>query len=410
MNLSASRMTRAYGVEPAQHNRLCFLDNMRTFVVFLVILCHAGIVYESSGIGAYFWIVDDPSTNDLSGIVNVVLDIFMMPVLFFLSGYLALGSLQRQGSWHFLRRKAYRLLLPWLLAVFTLIPAYKVIFLYSRGLPQEHWTTYLYWNNGIISQNWLWFLPILFLFNALFLLLTRLPIKPLHLSLKTALPGAMIIGFLYTYCIDVGNLRGWTKIGILDFQNERLLVYFLTFLIGTLCYQKRLFAQPPQRKWLYIAANTVAWIPINAYVVFLLYPWINPGSFLVSASADRLILWASFHISLLMLVYLTIETFRRYQTKAGYWRQLANHNSYSVYIVHTVVLGIIALGLQQLALPSLVKYATLATGTYVVSHLIVWLWQQSTRVLGQPAVRQTRNNSATMIQVDTLDESMLKLN
>jgi hypothetical protein len=45
--------------------RLYFLDNLRTFLIFLVILYHAGVVYESSGLTASFWIVDDPSTSNL---------------------------------------------------------------------------------------------------------------------------------------------------------------------------------------------------------------------------------------------------------------------------------------------------------------------------------------------------------
>ena len=68
-------------------NRIYFLDNLRTFLIFLVVLVHAGWVYESSGIGAFFWIVDDPSTNNLSGILNLIMDIFIMPTMFFISGY-----------------------------------------------------------------------------------------------------------------------------------------------------------------------------------------------------------------------------------------------------------------------------------------------------------------------------------
>ena len=33
-------------------NRLYYLDNLRTFLIFLVVLVHAGVVYESSGIMA----------------------------------------------------------------------------------------------------------------------------------------------------------------------------------------------------------------------------------------------------------------------------------------------------------------------------------------------------------------------
>jgi len=45
--------------------RLYCLDNLRTFLIFLVVLVHAGVVYESSGLMGPFWIVDDPSTSNL---------------------------------------------------------------------------------------------------------------------------------------------------------------------------------------------------------------------------------------------------------------------------------------------------------------------------------------------------------
>ncbi len=45
-------------------NRIYWLDNLRTFIILLVILGHAAGVYESSGTWASFWIVDDPSTNN----------------------------------------------------------------------------------------------------------------------------------------------------------------------------------------------------------------------------------------------------------------------------------------------------------------------------------------------------------
>lgn len=56
--------------------KIYFLDNIRSFMIFLVVLYHRGLVYESSGIGAYFWIVDDPATNDLSGIINLIVWFF----------------------------------------------------------------------------------------------------------------------------------------------------------------------------------------------------------------------------------------------------------------------------------------------------------------------------------------------
>ena len=163
--MSRSEKTREIGCA----SRIHWLDNLRTFMVFLVVLCHAGGVYESSGVWASFWIVDDLATNDLSGLVFLVLDIFMMPTIFFISGYFVPLSRKHRSAWAFLRSKFKRLIIPWALAVLTLVPLYKVMFLYSRNLPQAHWTSYFHWSNGIWNQNWLWFLPVLFLFDVLYL-------------------------------------------------------------------------------------------------------------------------------------------------------------------------------------------------------------------------------------------------
>jgi len=110
-------------------NRIYFLDNLRTFLIFLVVLCHAGGVYESSGTWASFWIVDDPATNNLSGLLFIILDIFVMPTIFFISGFFTPLSMKNKKGWAFLKSKFKRLIIPWVIAVLTLIPLYKIIFL-----------------------------------------------------------------------------------------------------------------------------------------------------------------------------------------------------------------------------------------------------------------------------------------
>ena len=352
-------------------NRIFFLDNLRTFMIFLVVLIHAGGVYESSGVWASFWIVDDPSTNNLSGILFLILDIFTLPTIFLISGYFAPLSMENKEGCAFLKSKFKRLMVPWVIAVLTLIPLYKIIFLYSRNLPQESWTTYFHWSNGIWSQNWLWFLPVLFLFNILYLLFSKVKIKVPKISLKGAVSGMFLIGFFYSVSMDIFGLRGWTKIWLLDFQNERLLIYLMAFLVGALCFKRKVFDAKPRIKMIYRIVNSIAWVPVTAYIFFLLYPWFKPGSFIISEIVHKLILWLSFHLSLLCLVYIMIETFRRYQDKQGKLRSELNKNSYFVYIIHVIVTGGIALIMLNTAIPSLIKYLILTVSTYAVSNLII---------------------------------------
>jgi hypothetical protein len=230
-------------------------------------------------------------------------------------------------------------LIPWIIAVLTLMPLYKIMFLYSRNLPQESWTTYFHFSNGIFSQSWLWFLPVLFLFDILYLFFSRVNINIPNITLKKAVFSIFLIGVFYSFCMDIFKGQGWTKIMLIDFQNERLLIYFMIFLLGSLCYKLKIFESKPTSKKLYIALNSTVWIPIILYLVFFIYPFIKPGNYIFSENVDTLLIWFNFHLSLLSMLYILINTFRYYFNKQGKIRKELNTNSYNVYIIHLIVMG-----------------------------------------------------------------------
>jgi surface polysaccharide O-acyltransferase-like enzyme len=357
-------------------NRICWLDNLRTFMVFLVVFIHAGGVYERRGTWALFWIVDDPATNHLSGILFLILDIFVMSTIFFISGFFGPLSIRNKDGRTFLRSKLKRLMLPWIIAVLCLIPIYKMIFLYSRNIPQESWTSYFHWN-AMWSQNWLWFLPVLFLFNVLYMLLTRVKCLPEKTPIKSVIGAMFVLGFVNSFGMDMLKLRGWTKTLLLDFQNERLLIYFMMFLLGALCYRQKVFTEKPRGRKLYLAVCASAWIPVAVYIFALLMPVSKPGSFVISALADRGILWLAFHLSLLCLLYLLIESFRRYVDRPGRLLKELSRNSYALYIIHVIMLGLIALPLLNVTIPSFLKHLVLTVSTCVVSNLMIHLYRRT---------------------------------
>lgn len=360
-------------------NRIYFLDNLRSFLIFLVVMYHSGLVYESSGFAGYFWIADDPATNDLVGILNIVIDIFVMATIFFISGYFTPMSLEHKQTGEFVKSKFRRLIIPWLLALLILMPLYKFIFLYSRDMPQESWTTYFHFSNGIFSQNWLWFLPVLFMFDMIYLLFARTGLKMPAISLKGAVTAVFVLGFINSFMMSYFHLEGWTKTFILDFQNERLLIYFLIFLLGAVCYKHKVFDKEPDSKAMYITFSATAWLPINIYVFWILYLFLNPGSFVFSGIIDRVALWISFHLSLLSLIYLLVNTFRFYFNRQGAIRRELNRNSYNVYIIHTIVLGAVAITMLDVQLSSLVKYLILTAGTFALSNLLVSVYRRVVR-------------------------------
>ena len=357
-------------------DRLYGLDNLRTFLIFLVVLVHAGVVYEASGFMAPYWIVDDPATSDLTGLVNLILDLLVMPTIFFISGYFTPSSLERKGNWRFLKAKARRLVLPWIIAVFTLIPFHNMFFLYSRGLPQESWTHYFHFSNGTISMSWLWFLPVLFVFDVLYLLLRKLNLHPRKLSMSWAVVAVFVLGVGYGELASALDWIGWTKTPLIDFQNERLLPYFLLFLLGSLSYHKGILNTDRRNMKLYIAVNATAWIPINIYLIVLLNFFLRPGQYIVSAGVDVFVLWVCSLLSMLSLLYCAVTTFKYYFNRQGRLGGALNKLSYNVYIIHIAVMGPIAWVLLHTELPALLKYPILALTTYVASNLLVYAYSK----------------------------------
>ncbi|MCJ7581571.1 MAG: acyltransferase family protein [Candidatus Aminicenantes bacterium] len=390
--------------DSVQGNRIYFLDNLRTFMIFLVVLLHAGIVYDSSGGGEYFWIVFDLSTNTISGILNLVLDIIIMPTIFFVSGFFAFLSLKNRGGWAFLKSRFKRLIIPWVIAVFTLIPLYKMIFLYARNLPQENWTTTFYFSNGIFSQSWLWFLPVLFLFDVLYLLFSKIQINISKITLKKAVWPVFLFGFIYLFCMDIFNGEGWTKTIVIDFQNERLLIYFMIFLLGSLCFKQKIFESKGKNKKLYIILSCTAWIPVSLYISLQQFSMRNLWKYRFSEIVDALLIRFALLLSMLCLLYLIINTFRFFLNKPGKIRKELNKNSYNVYIIHVIVMGGIALTMLDMEIPSLLKHLILTVSTYIVCNLIVSFYRKviKSKILLKRMEKKVMKTVSTAILVVSL--------
>ena len=100
-------------------NRIVFFDNLRYLMVILVIIFHSGASYGSI-VG--LWPYHDPNPTEVVDILMMILDVFMMSILFFIAGYFCLASIQKKGGRRFLVGKLKRLEIPWLVVTFLVLP------------------------------------------------------------------------------------------------------------------------------------------------------------------------------------------------------------------------------------------------------------------------------------------------
>jgi peptidoglycan/LPS O-acetylase OafA/YrhL len=89
------------------------------------------------------------------------------------------------------------------------------------------------------------------------------------------------------------------------------------------------------------------------------------------------------------MVYVIIVSFWWYFNRTGkLWRAL-NKNSYGVYIIHVIVIGVFGTLLLNLSLPALVKYLLLIVLTYSVSNGLVSVYRNLVQ-----AMKSSRSNSS----------------
>lgn len=220
--------------------RLYFLDHLKWFIIWLMVVFHAAMCYMA--FAPQWWYVVDSREPVFSATVFICwADIFIMPVMFFISGYFGLQSLVRHEAREFWRRKLWRIVLPWIFGVLFIAPPVTYLILASRSAPMDFWTFYttLFWG-PLYEQAQYWYLGALL---ALYLLLTlAVRIFP-ALRTRGAEPvrrqgGLFLALFLLTF-LSIGVLGSYMSpdlwhpfFYVLVLQPVRIPTYLIFFFLG----------------------------------------------------------------------------------------------------------------------------------------------------------------------------------
>jgi len=139
--------------------RIVGLDRARTFITLLVLLHHSVVNYTYFGNGDRMrWLGFD--------LVVLFNDSFFMACMFLISGLFVHGSLVRKGAAAFLRDRAWRIGLPFLLSIFVLMPiAYYPSFLRYHLPGTTDFNFFHFWWHTLTIGPWpsgpAWFLWVL---------------------------------------------------------------------------------------------------------------------------------------------------------------------------------------------------------------------------------------------------------
>jgi glucan biosynthesis protein C len=343
---------------------LLFVDNIRIVLICLVIITHLAVTYGAFGSWFYNEVEGFTPETALLTIIAAISQSFMMGFFFLIAAYFIPSSLGKKGSGRFVHDRLVRLgvpLLAWVLFIGPVLRYYvaaktegfsgSLADWYSLGIPHV----------SIFGLGPLWFVLSLLVFTLLYVLWKVLfpghksPDTVSFPSLFRIIGAGTLIGmatFLVRIFVPIGS--SWE---FFDIQVPFFPQYIAFFLIGLYASRSDWFTHVPD--------GTGRASAILAVLLLFCQPLLLVVSGALSGSLDPLLgglHWQSFAYSLWEQIFaITVVTgmlwlFSTRLDREGPLASAAAGATYTVYIIHPVVIIPLTLLLQEIVLSPVPKF------------------------------------------------------
>jgi surface polysaccharide O-acyltransferase-like enzyme len=356
--------------------RIVPLDRARTFITLSVVLYHSAINYTHFGIGGdrMRWLGFD--------LVVLFNDSYFMACMFFISGLFVHGSLARRGATDFLKMRAWRLGIPFLVSILVVMPiAYYRYYLPQFDFPQ-------FWRHMVVVGPWssgsAWFLWVLLAFNGLAALVWRAAPAAIgalaqQVSALRDHPMGAFAAFLLFSVVIYLPLRiafgdaTWFTPGHYPFpiQESRILLYAGYFLagmaVGAAGLQTGLLAEKGgiARRWWAWALTALVFYGAILVFVYVHHNWIadfrSPPLWWHAAYA------LSFALFSASMTFAVPAAFLRFAQARFRLLDTMQPSAYGIYLLHFVPLIWLQYLVYEAAFPAVVKFAIVLAGTLSAS-------------------------------------------
>lgn len=361
--------------------RLWFVDNLRIFLISLVVLHHLSITYGAPG----SWYYNESQPDGLL-ILPLAMFVatnqsFFMGLFFLISAYFTEVSLGRKGSRKFLSKRLLRLGVPLLLFFFLISPGMGYFLMKNLRDPDVSFLA-LFLEGDWFEVGPLWFVETLLFFTLIYFIWMKVSGKePKHPSATRPLPRdrwilllAVIIG-LATFTVRIWLPVGWA-IPLLNLQLPFFPQYLVLLVIGIIAARRGWLQQVTFRQG-------IRWFLLAQGMVFIVFPLLFLAGGAASGNVDAFMggpTWQSLSYSLWEQVTgfsLMIGLLGIFREKLNYQGKLARQLSacaYGVFVLHAPVLVVLTVSLRNIDLPGLAKLVLLApvavAATFIVAYLI----------------------------------------
>jgi peptidoglycan/LPS O-acetylase OafA/YrhL len=382
----------------ASSSRLDYLDATRAFALVLGVVFHASLSFLPTFMG---WAVQDISTSPAVSVFLVISHSFRMELFFLLAGFFGCVTLRRKGVGAFVRSRAMRLGVPFVVGWFLLRPLVVSGWIMGSASLRgdfDFWAGILAGFQslktlpaGIFTGSHLWFLYYLALVTALTLVaravlaltgswrsaiarradavVAWLAHSPFSLPLL-CVPTAAALWFMRFWAMDTPDQTLVPNLPVLVVYGG---FFMLGWMIGRQFEVLTAFTRLVWYRWVFAGVGIVG--------VLMLGPIErDPGH--VAYMAAHIGYALSYALMMGSLVGLTIGVFRKLFVRPQAWVRYVADSSYWMYLVHLPVVVWLQVAIAEVELNWSVKLAGVSVVTIAIALISYDLFVRST-IIGQ---------------------------
>lgn len=367
--------------------RLFYIDNMRVFLIILVVVGHMAITYGAPIGNWYYHEIGEVSTT-FSILTILLLGIgasFLLGLFFMIAGYFTPGPIEKKGVAKFSIDRLVRLGIPLLIYALLINP----LVTYWAAVHGGYNGTFFQYIPSHPSQlinasvGPLWFVEALLIFSLIYSFIYVFSFRTRKSLAKQSIGSVPSNSTILTFSLFLGVftflVRIWSPFGLWwePFHQElgHFPQYVMMFGVGVLAYRNKWFENFPSKQarlWGWISLLLIPCFPALAIAAGAL-----EGRFDEAIAGG--ITWLSLGYSLweafigVALVITTLVWFRNRWNHQGMLMRVMASSAYGVYVLHPLLIVPLALALSSLQMNLSIKFLLFSPLAVVVCFLAAFL-------------------------------------
>lgn len=298
-----------------------------------------------------------------------------MGLFFFISGFLATKSIKKYRSKDFIIGKSKRLLLPVFFLCFLAIPLYFYIAYCNKYQNINFGKFYIseYIGKGHLSYEHGWFLVVLFLFLAAYMLINKLILEKIKIKLisiklnpATLIVTALIMAVISFIVRKYYPVNEWkTILGIIGIEPAHIPQYIIMFILGIVAYKNQ---------WLNNLNKKIGISSICIGIVFIVLFCIKNY---LGETFDDLIIndWAFFESFICVFLSMGIlYIFKQFFNKETNLSKMLYSSYFGAYLIHNDFVVLFQVLISEVNINVYCKYTLVSICSIILSFLVSYLF------------------------------------